>query len=347
MPEIIVYRYGHRPARDKRITTHVALTARAMGANSIIVDTGDSSLEENINTVNRNFGGTFSIKSGVGINQFLNNLDDDDILIHLTMYGKPVNEKIGEIKKAVSHKKRMIIFVGAEKVPGIVYSKSDFNISVTGQPISEVSALAIFLDRFFDGDELNRDMKGRLNITPNERGKTIDYYPDEKDCMDILINRGADGRLIGHSIAVNTVATAISEHIECDKRVVIAGSLLHDVGRTATNGIMHAVESYRICQEEHVSMKICNAVLKHTGAGITVEEAKGLGLPSLGFMPQTIEEKIVACADNLIKGSERIDIMSQIDRYRNKNLDVAAQRIEDLYKFISSEAKFDVNEIKI
>ena len=35
---IIVLRIGHRIGRDKRITTHVALVARAFGANEIIID---------------------------------------------------------------------------------------------------------------------------------------------------------------------------------------------------------------------------------------------------------------------------------------------------------------------
>ncbi|TFG70124.1 MAG: tRNA (cytidine(56)-2'-O)-methyltransferase, partial [Methanomassiliicoccus sp.] len=29
---IVVLRLGHRPERDQRVTTHVALTARALGA---------------------------------------------------------------------------------------------------------------------------------------------------------------------------------------------------------------------------------------------------------------------------------------------------------------------------
>ncbi|MCC6052717.1 MAG: tRNA (cytidine(56)-2'-O)-methyltransferase, partial [Desulfurococcaceae archaeon] len=37
MRKIYVLRYGHRPERDKRVTTHVALVARAFGASGFIL----------------------------------------------------------------------------------------------------------------------------------------------------------------------------------------------------------------------------------------------------------------------------------------------------------------------
>ena len=220
-------------------------------------------------------------------------------------------------------------------------------IQLVERSISEVSALAIFLDRFLDGNELKNEMKGRLDINPNERGKTIEYFPDGRDCMEILLNRGANDRLIEHCVAVNEVAMIISEKMDCDRRVVNAASLLHDVGRTVTNDIKHALEGYRICEEEHISKKISEVVLKHTGAGITRDEAMELGLPDLDFMPETIEEKIVACADNLVIRNRRIDINEQVQRYKNKGLDKAATRIKELYEYVSSEAKMDINEIEI
>ena len=72
-----------------------------------------------------------------------------------------------------------------------------------------------------------------------------------------------------------------------------------------------------------------------------------LGLPDMDYMPETIEEKIVACADNLIIGNRRIDINEQVERYKNKGLDKAAIRIRELYEYVSSEAKMDINEIEI
>ena len=60
MVKVTVFRYGHRIARDKRITTHLALVARAFGAESIIIDTHDKSVEEVTESVNQRFGATFT-----------------------------------------------------------------------------------------------------------------------------------------------------------------------------------------------------------------------------------------------------------------------------------------------
>jgi len=54
---ITVLRLGHRPARDKRVTTHVGLAARAFGADAILVSTKDPTVERSVRDVVRRFGG--------------------------------------------------------------------------------------------------------------------------------------------------------------------------------------------------------------------------------------------------------------------------------------------------
>jgi predicted SpoU family rRNA methylase len=44
-----VLRMGHRPERDKRITTHVALTSRAFGATKMYLHRSDSRVIETVN----------------------------------------------------------------------------------------------------------------------------------------------------------------------------------------------------------------------------------------------------------------------------------------------------------
>lgn len=347
MRQIIVYRYGHRPARDKRITTHVALTARAMGADGIIIDVPDRGIEENIASVNRNFGGNFSVKSGMNVDTFMNSKAANEIVIHLTMYGQPIEEKIDEIRKKVENVDKIYVFVGAEKVPGIAYLKSDFNISVTNQPISEVSALAILLDRMNGGKELSNRMHGRLKISGKERGKDVTFYPDKKDCMDLLLKHSANEWLIEHSIAVNSIAMKICDRVKCNREVVDAGSFLHDIGRTVRNDVWHSFEGYRICKDERIADEICKCVLKHTGAGIEKEEAMELGLPPGNYMPETIEEKIVATADNLIHGNERITIQDQLNRYEAKGLKAPAQRMKALFQEISEKSGLDLDTLEI
>ncbi len=171
MSDIWIMRIGHRPQRDKRVTTHVALSSRALGVRGIYVDTNDPPLEENIRSVVKRFGGDYSIRTGVSWKEIVR--DFDGVVIHLTMYGQRVDEAIPRIPRD----KDIMIVVGAEKVPLEVYQRGDFNISVGNQPHSEIAALAIFLDRFTGGEALYADREGELKVIPNERGKTIVKYP--------------------------------------------------------------------------------------------------------------------------------------------------------------------------
>ncbi|MEM5872145.1 MAG: tRNA (cytidine(56)-2'-O)-methyltransferase, partial [Candidatus Aenigmatarchaeota archaeon] len=91
-------------------------------------------------------------------------------IIHLTMYGMPIQKKIRTIRK----NKKILVIIGSEKVPGEVYELSNFNISVTSQPHSEVAALAIFIDKFFGGKELYKKFKGANKIIiSQEKGKKL------------------------------------------------------------------------------------------------------------------------------------------------------------------------------
>lgn len=162
-----VLRIGHRPSRDKRITTHVALVARALGADGVIISTKDSEIEKTIRSVVSRFGGDFEIISGIPWKRALS--DWKGLKVHLTMYGTPIDEAMPEIRG-----KDVMVVVGAEKVPGDLYKLADLNISIGGQPHSEVAALALFLDRYFDGKEFERNFdNARLKIIPNPRGKTV------------------------------------------------------------------------------------------------------------------------------------------------------------------------------
>lgn len=171
MADIWIMRIGHRPQRDKRVTTHVALSSRALGAKGIYVDTEDPVLEENIRSVVQRFGGDYSIKTGVSWKEATRNFKGK--VVHLTMYGQRVDEALPKIPRDED----IMIIVGAEKVPAEVYQRADFNISVGNQPHSEIAALAIFLDRFTEGKALYSDRGGELEVVPNERGKTVVEHP--------------------------------------------------------------------------------------------------------------------------------------------------------------------------
>lgn len=163
---IVVLRLGHRPKRDQRVTTHVALTARALGADEILVSTPDESLEKTIRSVVDRFGGKFRIKTGVDWRKAIRAWKGE--VVHLTMYGESLSKALRTVKS-----RDLMIVVGAEKVPREVYDLADRNVSVGNQPHSEVAALAIFLDRHSGGKALEKGFRGGLTIVPNPRGKTV------------------------------------------------------------------------------------------------------------------------------------------------------------------------------
>lgn len=176
---ITVLRMGHRPQRDKRVTTHVCLVARAFGADNIIVDGPDERIKKTVESVVDQWGGDFSI----AFQPWRTALDHwKGRIVHLTMYGLPLEEKIDEIRKI----KTVLVVVGAEKVPREIFDRADYNISITNQPHSEVAALALFLDRYFQGAQLQKDFEGKLTIIPHERKKLFNDIANQERKAKII-----------------------------------------------------------------------------------------------------------------------------------------------------------------
>ena len=104
--------------------------------------------------------------------------------------------------------------------------------------------------------------------------------------------------------------------LEVDMELVKTGALLHDIGRSQTNGIKHAVVGAELLKERGFPWEVVNIVERHIGAGISREEAKVLGLPPKDYLPLTLEEKLVAHADNLIHGTQEVDLEFVIKKWR-------------------------------
>ena len=166
LPRIVVLRLGHRPARDKRVTAHVCLAARAFGAERVLVSTRDPGLERTVRGVVAKFGGDFEVETGVAWRRVLR--DWRGTVVHLTMYGESLDDALPRIPRD-----DLLVVVGAAKVPGEVFARADFNVSVGNQPHSEVAALAVFLDRRLAGAGILRTFHGRMSIVPSRRGKAV------------------------------------------------------------------------------------------------------------------------------------------------------------------------------
>jgi len=170
---IVVLRLGHRPERDKRITTHVALTARAFGADGIIIAADeDEHVRESVEDVVKRWGGQFFIKFSPHWKKIVREWEGK--IVHLTMYGIHVDDALPKIKEDLKRGENILVVIGAEKVPREVYELAHYNVAIGNQPHSEVAALAVFLDRLLEGEGLRKEFKNaKLKIIPQERGKKV------------------------------------------------------------------------------------------------------------------------------------------------------------------------------
>lgn len=176
---IEVLRLGHRPGRDKRITTHVCLTARALGARRVRIAEEDAEVVRSVSSVARRFGGGFAVESGAGWKGPIKAWQaDGGQVVHLTMYGTPLGASVPAI---VADGRPVLVVVGAEKVPGDLYTLADHNVAVGSQPHSEVAALALLLDRLRSGTWEGDDFPGgALRVIPTARGKRVEALPGGK-----------------------------------------------------------------------------------------------------------------------------------------------------------------------
>ncbi len=143
-------------------------------------------------------------------------------------------------------------------------------------------------------------------------------------------------------LAVSKFAKEIAQKIrdngyEIDVDFVEIAALLHDIGRCKTHGIRHGIEGARILRRLKLE-KFARVCETHIGAGLTREEAKSLGLPEGDYLPETLEEKVVAHADNLIEESSVVPIETTIERIKKELGEghPAVKRILDLNNLINS-----------
>ncbi len=170
--------------------------------------------------------------------------------------------------------------------------------------------------------------------------------------MNLLKKEGASDDVIKHCIAVSSLAVEIAKKIEkkrkinIDLRLVEIGGLLHDLGRSKTHTIKHGIEGAKILRSLNLSSdedkifieKLARICERHIGAGIDKDEAIMLGLGEKDYLPETIEEKIVAHADNLVDGDKVAGIEQTIESFEKKlgKGHKAVKRIVELNEYINS-----------
>ncbi|OPY45523.1 MAG: tRNA (cytidine(56)-2'-O)-methyltransferase [Methanosaeta sp. PtaU1.Bin028] len=176
---VVVLRLGHRPERDKRITTHIGLVSRAFGAEEMLLVGRDPAVKASLDDVADRWGGDFRVVESVRWKDEVRDFREaGGRVVHLTMYGSRLGDVLDEVRRSP----QVMVVVGAEKVPAQLYGLADWNVAVGNQPHSEVAALAIFLDRLWNGAELEEGFEsrfpGQIRVVPTARGKLVLQHGD-------------------------------------------------------------------------------------------------------------------------------------------------------------------------
>lgn len=125
-----------------------------------------------------------------------------------------------------------------------------------------------------------------------------------------------------------------SKGYKVDLRLVEAGALLHDIGRSQTHSIEHGAVGGQIARRLGMPMELAHIIERHVGAGLTQDEARRNNLPKGNYVPETLEEKIVCYADKLIEGAHEVGIDSTIDSFSQElgSDHPAIRRLQNLHK---------------
>jgi len=172
--------------------------------------------------------------------------------------------------------------------------------------------------------------------------------PDEADALRIHRKYGSVPVIVEHCRAVERVARIIASEltrggVAVDERVIQAGALLHDVGRTRVQTVRHGYEGAEILRKEGVDERVVEVVKRHVGAGITREEARRLGLPEGDYVPRTLEQKVVCFADKMIDSNRARPFAEEVKRFVRKGHDV--KKLEALKEDLKLELGRDPEEV--
>lgn len=166
--------------------------------------------------------------------------------------------------------------------------------------------------------------------------------PSPEEALKILRDVGCPDEVIKHCEAVARLAVKIASRclergVKVDLQLVHIGALLHDIGRSRTHSVHHALVGAEIARSLGLPSKIVAIIERHIGGGISSEEAAKLGWPKKDYIPETIEEKIVSCADKMVEGSNIVPIEETIKRFREELGEdhPAIERIKRIYYEIS------------
>ena len=178
--------------------------------------------------------------------------------------------------------------------------------------------------------------------------------PTFKKCIQLLLEYSVPEQIISHLLFTSQTAINVALRlknnnysINCD--LVLAGALLHDIGRSQSHNIDHGILGGQILKTHGFPEELVSIVEKHIYAGISADEAKDLGLPLKDYIPKTYEEKIVAYADNISKTNELLSLEQVLVRFRRYLPDSHSilARVRELHNEIETLIQVNGEEVGI
>ena len=166
--------------------------------------------------------------------------------------------------------------------------------------------------------------------------------PTKEQAIELLQRNHCSTQVISHCQTVADIALEIARRlnekgVKIDLQLVLVGALLHDIGRSKTNGVNHGVDGAGIAEKENLPEAVATIIRKHVGGGFTAPEAIKLGWPSGDYMPSTLEEKVVSYADKLADSSKgtKAPIEVEINRLKAAGHNEAAERVYKMHQEIN------------
>lgn len=169
--------------------------------------------------------------------------------------------------------------------------------------------------------------------------------PTRREALNLLVKAGCSPNVVEHCKRVSAFAVKIAKACQkkqsnVDVKLVEISALLHDIGRSKTHSINHALEGGKIARGFNLPESVALIIERHAGGGISKEEAKKLEWPARDYLPKTLEEKIVCYADKRIEGIRIVPMEKTVKAYAvdlGKN-HPAIQRIWELHREITALA---------
>jgi uncharacterized protein (TIGR00295 family) len=172
--------------------------------------------------------------------------------------------------------------------------------------------------------------------------------PSAQQALALHKKYGSNDRIVSHCQACAKISRLISERAiqrgqPVNEEAVLAGALLHDIGRSQTQTVGHGYVGARILEKEGVDPVVVEIVRRHVGAGISPDEAAALGFPPGDYIPRTLDQKIVGFADKLLDGDRARPLEEEAKRFVKKGHDV--QRLRKLKEDVDAAVGADAERI--